>query len=134
MPIRRDVYADQTNWIDHVNPFEESGGFNQRGEWMAYMTDTRPFWNIAWIDTHDQLIAAYQRIIDVKDNAKRKVLLAKLADIPVTLTDVKYRRDHRAELEKAHADVDAWLAEQRIEWGKKFREHYARVAEEATGD
>jgi len=134
MPIRRDVYANQSGWIDHVNPFEEASGFNQRGEWMAFMTDTRPFWNIAWIDTHDQLIAAYQRVIAVRDDARRKQLLAKLADIPATLDDVKYRRDHRAELAKAQGDVDAWLAQQRIEWGRKFREHYAQVIREAAGD
>jgi len=134
MPVRRDVYANQTGWIDHVNPFEEAGGFNQRGEWMAYMTDTRPFWNIAWIDTHDQLIDAYRRIISVPDATKRKKLLAGLADIPVTLNDVKYRRDHRAEIEKSRGDADEWLAEQRIAWGKKFREHYARVAREVESD
>ena len=134
MPVRRDVYADQTGWIDHVSPFEESGGFNQRGEWMAYMSDTRPFWNIEWIDTHDQLLRAYRKIISVQDETKRSQLLRELADIPATLADVKYRRDHRTELEKSHADVDAWIADQRIEWGKKFRGHYARVAREAAGD
>ena len=134
MPVRRDVYANRAGWIDDVNPFEEAGGFNQRGEWMAYMAETRPFWNISWIDTHDQLIAAYRKIIAVKDVNRRDALLAKLADFPATLNDVKYRRDHRAELEKSHGDVDRWVAQQRIEWGEKFREHYARVAQEAAGD
>src|SRR4051812_25266525 len=30
-PVRQDVYADQSDWADHTNPFAEAGGFKQRG-------------------------------------------------------------------------------------------------------
>jgi len=95
MPIRRDVYANQTGWADHFNPFDDAGGFNQRGEWMALMSDTRPIWTAAWIDSRDDLLDAYEKILSIKDPARRASLLAKLSDIPVTLTDIETRRTQR---------------------------------------
>jgi hypothetical protein len=131
MPIRRNVYADQSGWVDHFNPFDEAGGFNQRGQWMALMSDTRPIWNAAWIDSRDALVEAYQEILEVKDDRRREALFARLADLPVTMHDVEQRRADRLQLEKTHADLDAWNARQRIEWGNRFRDHYRKVAEEA---
>src|SRR5205085_10575362 len=49
MPVRRDVYEDQRDWADHINPFDEARGFNQRGAWMALFSDSRPIWVAAWI-------------------------------------------------------------------------------------
>jgi hypothetical protein len=128
MPIRRDVYGDQTGWADHFNPFDEAGGFNQRGEWMALMGDTRPIWDAAWIDSRDALLDAYSQILNVSDPSLRQQLLLKLADVPVTMKDVENRRSERTHIEDTHGDIFDWTARQRIFWGNRFREHYARVA------
>lgn len=127
MPIRRDVYGDQTGWADHFNPFDEAGGFNQRGEWMALMGDTRPIWDAAWIDSRDALLDAYIKILNVSDLTLRRQLLDQLADVPVTMKDVENRRTERTHIEDAHGDIFDWTARQRIFWGNRFREHYARV-------
>jgi ABC-type Fe3+ transport system substrate-binding protein len=131
MPIRPDVYADQSGWADHFNPFDEAGGFNQRGEWMALMTDIRPIWDVAWIDSRDALIAAYRKILRVQDPARRARLLDQLADLPVTMRDIENRRDERTRLENEHADVYDWQARQRINWADVFRNHYRAVASQA---
>lgn len=128
MPIRRDVYQAQTGWADRFNPFEEAGGFNQRGEWMALMGDTLPFWEAAWIDSRDALIDTYSKILLVRDVALRERLLSSLADLPVTLHDVEDRRAARLKLQQSHGDVDEWNARQRIQWGNRFRRHYQDVA------
>lgn len=131
MPIRRDVYANQAGWADHFDPFKEASGFNQRGEWMATMSDTRPIWDAAWIDSRDALIHSYETILRVPDPARREKLLAELAQLPVTLHEVEQIRGKRQKLVDAHGDVDEWRARQRIEWGSRFRKHYADVAREA---
>jgi ABC-type Fe3+ transport system substrate-binding protein len=128
MPIRRDVYADQTGWAGHFNPFDEAGGFNQRGQWMALMGDTRPIWDAAWIDSRDALLDAYSRILNVPDPSRRRQLLTQLADVPVTMKDVENRRSERTHIEDTHGDIFDWTARQRIFWGNRFRQHYARVA------
>jgi ABC-type Fe3+ transport system substrate-binding protein len=128
MPIRRDVYADQTGWADHFNPFDEAGGFNQRGEWMALMSDTRPIWDAAWIDSRDGLLDAYSRILLVPDESRRRQLLERLADVPVTMKDVESRRTERTRIEETRGDIFDWTARQRIGWGNRFRDHYARIA------
>ena len=128
MPIRRDVYADQTGWADHFNPFEEAGNFNQRGQWMALMSETIPIWDAAWIDSRDALISSYRAVLRVTDRAKREHLLRQLADVPVTMQEVEDQRATRARLKQQGADMDEWSARQRIIWGRRFREHYARVA------
>lgn len=127
MPIRRDVYADQTGWADHFNPFNEAGGFNQRGEWMALLTDTRPIWDAAWIDSRDALLSAYATILRAPAE-RRTQLLRELADGPVSMKDIEARRVRRMKLEASHADIYQWQAEQRIFWGNRFRDHYAKVA------
>ena len=131
MPIRRDVYVNQTGWADHFNPFEEAGDFNQRGEWMATMSDTRPVWDAAWIDSRDALIDSYRTILRVKDASRRAELLRELADVPITMHEVEQIRTDRQKLEKEHADLDEWRARQRIGWADRFRKHYAQVAEQA---
>jgi ABC-type Fe3+ transport system substrate-binding protein len=131
MPARRDVYADQAGWADHFNPFDEAGGFNQRGEWMALMSDTRPIWSAAWIDSRDDLLDAYQAILTLPDAPRRTALLAKLSDVPVTMNDVEQRRTERTSVEKSSGDIADWTARNRIAWSTRFRNHYAQVAAEA---
>ena len=128
MPIRRDVYADQSGWADHFNPFDEAGNFNQRGQWMALMSETIPIWDAAWIDSRDALVMSYRAVLGVTDRAKREHLLRQLADVPVTMQEVEDQRTTRAQLKQQGADMDEWSAGQRIMWGQRFRKHYARVA------
>jgi iron(III) transport system substrate-binding protein len=131
MPIRRDVYANQTGWADHFDPFDEAGNFNQRGEWMALMSDTRPIWNAAWIDSREALLDAYAKILRVPDSGRCAAFLAQLADVPVTMKDVENRRAERAKIEEMHGDAFDWTARQRIYWGNRFRAHYQSVARQA---
>ena len=131
MPVRRDVYANQSGWADHFDPFDMAGGFNQRGEWMALMSDTAPIWVAAWIDSRPSLLNAYHAILSVKDDALRARLLAELADVPVTMHDIEQRRAERLRLVQSHADLDEWNARQRIRWATRFRDHYQRVAAQA---
>jgi ABC-type Fe3+ transport system substrate-binding protein len=132
-PIRRDVYDDRTGWADDVNPFQDAGGFNQRGSWMALFTDTRPIWAAAWIDARESLKQAYSMILKVPDAKRRSELIVELADLPIEMKDVAALRAERLEVEK-FGDSDEWKARQRIEWARRFREHYARSADgsEAT--
>lgn len=131
MPIRRDVYADQTGWADHFNPFEEAGNFNQRGEWMALMADLRPIWDAAWIDSREALTAADRAILLVPDPDRRAALLRQLADVPIAMRDIESERRERARLEQSHGDLDGWRARRRIDWGRRFRLHYQRIARDA---
>jgi ABC-type Fe3+ transport system substrate-binding protein len=131
MPIRRDIYANQTGWADHFNPFDEAGGFNQRGEWMALMSDTRPIWDAAWIDSRDALLDAYAQILRVSDAQRRDDLLRELAQVPITMRDVEDRRARRLGIEATNGDINYWNAEQRITWGNRFRAHYESVAKQA---
>lgn len=131
MPIRRDVYADQTGWADHFNPFDEAGNFNQRGQWMALMGETIPIWDAAWIDSRDALVSSYGTILRATDLARREQLLRELANVPVTMQEVENQRTTRARFKQQGADVDEWGAKQRIMWGRRFREHYGHVAAQA---
>lgn len=131
MPVRRDVYANQAGWADHFDPFDEAGNFNQRGEWMALMSDTRPIWDAAWIDSRAALLDAYRKVLRVTEPGRRGALLAQLADVPVAMKDVENRRAERATLEASHGDTFDWTARQRIYWGNRFRAHYASVANKA---
>ena len=131
MPIRRDVYANQAGWADHFDPFDEAGNFNQRGEWMALMSDTRPIWDAAWIDSREALLDAYAKILRVPDMDRRQDLLRQLADVPVTMKDVEDRRAERTRIEQSHGDIFDWTARQRILWGNRFRVHYVGVANQA---
>jgi hypothetical protein len=128
-PIRRDVYADRTNWADDVNYFEEAGGFNQRGEWMSTFTDTRMIWAAAWIDSRDVLQKTYRRILQLNDVRHRNALLAELADLPISLADVQ-EMPRRMERE-AGGNVDEWRARIRLEWANRFRRHYKEMFDKA---
>jgi iron(III) transport system substrate-binding protein len=130
-PIRRDVYTDRTGWADDVNPFEEAGGFNQRGEWMSTFTDTRMIWAAAWVDSRDAMQKTYQRILQMKDIRRRDALLAELADLPITLADVQ-ELPKRMERE-AGGNVEEWRARVRLEWANRFRKHYKEMLEKTEG-
>ena len=154
-PIRRDVYANMEGWTDPGNPFAESGGFNQRGEWMATFGPSRNIWAAAWIDGREALKSAYGTILTLPPGAKRDALLDELATPPEGLS-MQYLLDLRsaqklqaklgpaptgpdaAKLAALMAKIDAapsadlnsaaWQAQWRINWAEKFREHYAAVA------
>lgn len=124
-PIRRDVYADRNGWESLGDPFVEAGNFNQRGEWMALFTDSRLIWVAAWIDTRDELEAAYASALAESDTAKRAARIAQLSDLPIEMSDVAAMAAQRSHLPPEQ--VDAWRARQRIGWEKKFRDHYLAV-------
>ncbi|HWE02011.1 MAG TPA: extracellular solute-binding protein [Tepidisphaeraceae bacterium] len=134
MPIRHDLYADQTDWADHGDPLLTAGGFNQRGAWMTLFSDTRPIWVAAWIDGRDALRDAYAAILAVHDPARRRRLIDRLADIPIEMSDVGDLRAERKRLEESHGDLDLWRANEQIEWAKTFRRHYRRVQREAQAN
>lgn len=131
-PIRRDVYADRAGWADDVNLFEDAGGFNQRGAWMALFTDTRAIWAAAWIDSRDALKEAYATVLRVGDPAKRARLIDQLSNLPIEMSDVAKLQQQRKQLESEQGDAEEFKAQQRIEWGKRFRAHYRAVAYDAT--
>ena len=132
-PVRRDAYDERTGWTDEVNPFTDAGGFNQRPEWMRWLTDTRALWAASWIDARLALRESYATILKVEDDALRRQLLDELAyDQPA---DVKMM-DETAKVRKAMekdpaADLERWKAEKRIEWANAYRAHYRRVAAKA---
>jgi ABC-type Fe3+ transport system substrate-binding protein len=128
-PIRRDVYDDQRGWESVGDPFVEAGGFNERNDWMALYSDTVPIWDAAWIDSRDALIDAYRAVLAVRDPARRELLLAKLADLPVEMSDVAAIRDQRTQM--SPDQLDQWKVLTQITWAKKFRAHYQAVESEA---
>ena len=133
-PVRADVYADRTGWTDDVNPFAEAGGFNQRGEWNALLTDMRQVWAAAWIDSRETLRETYAAILAVPDAARRAALLEQLAAVPLEMRDVAAVRDERKRRESSDpASLELWKARARVEMGDRFRAHYRAVAERATG-
>jgi len=125
-PVRRDLYSDRRDWSDDVNPFEEAGGFNQRGEWMSLFTDTRPIWAAAWLDSRESLKRAHRAVLGVQDAQKRDELLAKLADLPIEMADVQKERDLRRAAAR-EGDAPLHAAERRMWWAQRFREHYGDV-------
>lgn len=127
-PIRRDVYTDMNNWADQVNFFEEGKGFSVRAEWMGLFSDTRMLWAAAWIDAWDSLKDAYSKVLSVQDPKRRSELISRLADLPVTMQDVERIRDER-KIRKA--DLEEWKARTRIEWTRRFQEHYRRIERDA---
>lgn len=131
-PIRRDVYLDRAGWADAGDPFEESKGFNQRGEWMGTFSDSRPLWVAAWIDSRDALKDAYAKILRVNDPSRRARLIEELANLPLEMADVEKLRDERVTMQRSGGDVDGWKARQQIEWAQRFRWHYASVAKIAS--
>jgi iron(III) transport system substrate-binding protein len=133
LPIRPDVYADRTGWADDTNPFEESGGFNMRGQWMSLFTDTRPIWAAAWIDSRTALKETYRSVLEVPDPHRRAQLIEKLSDLPIEMADVEAQKKTRGEMEKNREDVRLWMTRERIRWAEAFRTHYHSVAEAAEG-
>ncbi|HTW94870.1 MAG TPA: ABC transporter substrate-binding protein [Tepidisphaeraceae bacterium] len=129
LPIRRDLYTqDRSNWTDRTDdPFTAAAAFNMHDNWMFFFTDIRPIWAAAWIDDGDELHRAYARILAVPDPVRRANLLAELADLPVTLSDVKADTNAR----KSAADPDLWAAQRRIQWDQIFRQHYVTVESHA---
>lgn len=125
-PIRRDIFADQSNWTDPVNPFEEAGGFNQRQEWMNEMTETRMVWQAAWIDSQTELHAAYAAVLGVADAGRRAELVAQVRDMPITWPEVK---DMRAQRKAARDRESTWKARTQIALADRFRAHYRRARE-----
>jgi ABC-type Fe3+ transport system substrate-binding protein len=132
LPIRRDVYRDKTGWADpEANPFEESGGFNMRLDWMRLFSDTRPVWAAAWIDSRAALKEAYERILEVNDIARRDQLLFELSDLPIEMQHLVEQSVTRKQLEESKQDARLWMTKQRVHWADAFREHYRRVAAKA---
>jgi hypothetical protein len=131
-PIRQDVYADQSDWADRTNPFKEAGGFNQRAEWMALLTDLRMVWAAAWVDGREALLAANAEVLRVGDPARREALRAELASVPIEMSEVAAIREERKAREGRDAvALETWKARQRIEVARRFRAHYAAVEAEA---
>lgn len=131
-PIRRDVYNDRRGWTDDVNPFTESGGFNQRPEWMTLFSDTRMIWAAAWMDSRSALESAHAAILAVPDPRRREALLKELADLPVTMDDVaRYRAAKKEQEAAAPRLAEEWKARRRIEWADTFRGHYRAVEKRA---
>lgn len=125
MPIRRDIYLNRSNWEPTIDPFEESRGFNQRGEWMANFGDTRMLWGAAWIDSRDALISAYSAVRRMSDVGQREQAIAGLSELPVEMSDLQSIADQR---KKVSPDLlDEWNARLRIDWGNRFRAHYRTV-------
>lgn len=131
LPVRRDVYSDRANWADDVNPFEQSGGFNLRQEWMRLFTDIRPIWAAAWIDCQSSLKESYETILKVSDPTRRAALLHELSDLPIEMSDVAAQQAKRTSLQGSGEDSRLWMTRQRIDWANKFRAHYAAVAGKA---
>jgi hypothetical protein len=135
-PVRADMYApgaDRSDWTDDVNPFAESGGFNQRGEWMGFVTDTRGIWAAAWIDAWDEMRDSYRRVVAVEDAALRSELIRRFSEVPVTLKQLTDQATEREQVRAAGQDVDAWNARRRLHWANEFRKHYRELAERARG-
>lgn len=127
-PIRFDLYADEKNWADDVNPYQTAHGFNQRAAWMALFGDTRPIWVAAWIDSRDALEDAYGKILKISDPALRARRIDELADLPIEMRDVEAIRAERLRLAGSPTQLDLWSARQQIEWAERFRQHYRAVA------
>jgi ABC-type Fe3+ transport system substrate-binding protein len=131
-PVRPDVYADQRDWADHTNPFKEAGGFNQRGEWMAQMTELRLVWAAAWVDGREALLEADHAVLAVPDPVARARLREELARVPITMADVAAIRDERKRREGTDAvGLEMWKAKKRVELAEKFRRHYREVEQAA---
>jgi spermidine/putrescine-binding protein len=130
-PVRVDLYADRTGWTDDVNPFAESQGFNQRAEFETLFSDTRPVWTAAWIDCREALKAAYAAALRVPDPARRDALIARLADLPITMQRVADDQAERRRLEKGGGNAEEWKVRNRIAMVKKFRDHYESVERDA---
>lgn len=136
MPIRRDVYADRTQWTDpEVNPFQANYGLRMRSEWMGLFSDLRIVWATAWIDSRTTLKEAYGRILSVEDVKRRDELIAELSRLPISLAELEAHVARRKAIEAGHdateTDPRLWMARQRLAWAHTFRQHYEDVAARA---
>ena len=134
-PIRRDVYADRTDWSETTDPFADAGGFNQRNDWMVEFTETRIVWQAGWIDAEESLHAAYDAVIAVPDANRRAALMGELRALPkwrdgvLDFAAVKALRDER----KKQGDREpAWNARTRIDLADAYRAHYDAVRAKAA--
>jgi iron(III) transport system substrate-binding protein len=133
-PIRQSVYADRAGWADDVNYFASADGFNERGDWLGTFSELPSIWGAAWIDSRDDLRAAYTSVLAVGDEKRRSQLLAELCDIPISRADVTRQIADRRRIEADHSqDSDLFKARRRIEWSWRFAGHYRRIAQKAAG-
>jgi len=131
-PIRRSVYTDRADWSDDLDYFTAAGQFTQRPEWGAMLGDLRPIWTAAWIDSRDQVVRAYRKILALPDPQRRAVLLGQLVDIPISRSDLSALIAARRKMESDPTqDPDQWKARQRLEWARRFGEHYQAVGASA---
>ncbi len=131
LPVRRDVYADRRGFADDTNPFEETHGFNLRGEWMKLFRDTRKVWAAMFMDAGPDLIRAYRAVLAVPDARAREALLRRLADVPVQMSDISREKAAldalSAARDEAAEDPRLLASRQRTAWAARFRRHYADV-------
>jgi iron(III) transport system substrate-binding protein len=131
MPIRRDVYADRTGFVDDDNPFELAEGFNMRQRWMRQLGRLLPVWGAAWIDAKSKLDEAYEAVRAVPDAARRERLMFELSDIPIDYDEVSPAAGSPPRPSGAGVDARLDLARERLRLGERFRSHYERVLAQA---
>jgi hypothetical protein len=132
MPIRRDVYADRTGFVDDDNPFEIADGFNMRQRWMRLMGRLLPIWGAAWMDAKSTLDEAYRAVLTVADPARRRRLLFELSDLPIDYAEIT-APPIKATPGGAPVDPKLQAARERSAFGRRFRSHYLDVLARARG-
>jgi iron(III) transport system substrate-binding protein len=132
LPVRKDVYADRTGFVDHENPFELAQGFNMRQRWMRQLARVQPVWGAAWLDAKTQLDAAYAAVRAEPDPARRAQLSFELSDIPIEYDEVSAPRPPRPPGPDKDPRLEA--ARERLALADRFRRHYARVLARARGE
>jgi hypothetical protein len=134
LPIRRDVYADQTGWADRDDPFQSARGFNMQRRWMRQMGRLRPIWAAAWIDAGPALRRAHAAVLGLPRGSARDELLFDLSDIPIERPDLARTVGDAVVGDAFAADADPRLraALERLGWARRFREHYNRIFVRAT--
>jgi iron(III) transport system substrate-binding protein len=132
-PIRTDLYSDTSLWTDpELNPFKTAGDFNRRNEWDTLFTETRQVWAAAWIDSREQLKAAYRAVLAIPDPARRSALLADFATFPLTMDDVQTLQDERRK--QPAPRLGEWRARKRVELAALFRTHFRAVEAKANSE
>jgi iron(III) transport system substrate-binding protein len=134
MPIRKDVYADRTGFVDADNPFELAEGFNMRQRWMRQLGRILPVWGAAWIDAKSTLDEAYEAVRSVPDPARRERLMFELSDIPIEYDEVSPLPGAPPGPSAGGGDARLEGARERLGLGERFRSHYARVLAQAQGN
>jgi ABC-type Fe3+ transport system substrate-binding protein len=127
-PVRQSVYADRTGWADDINYFSDLNGFKQRPDWVAMLPELRPIWAAAWVDDGDDLRDAYRKILAIDDPNRREKLLADLVEPPITRQEVLQAGHDR--LNSIPSDLDR--ARQRLDWAKRFLDHYRQIEDDAA--